>query len=172
MGSNPISFAAKGTQGDRLVLDMATTAATVGKVSHLISPFVGFINVFQIELKYRQKEALPPGWCQDKEGHPIEDAAKALASGMLLPLGGDVAYKGYGLALMVETLCGILGDANYGKKIPVWGKSEEPANLGQCFMAIDPKCFAPNFEERLGDFLTSLRNLEPVKVFIVIVKIV
>lgn len=118
--------------------------------------------IFQIEMKLRQNEPIPPGWCQDEKGQPIKDAATALNSGMLLPLGGDVAYKGYGLALMVETLCGILGGANYGSKIPAWGKTEEPSNLGQCYMAIDPKCFAPGFEERLEEFLNSLRNLEPV----------
>lgn len=30
-------------------------------------------------------------------------------------------------------------------------------------MAIDPSCFAPDFEGRLKEFLDSLRNLAPVR---------
>lgn len=83
---------------------------------------------------------------------------------LLYPLGGDEThsgFKGYGLAMMVETLCGILGDANYAHKIRRWGTTQEDANLGQVFMAIDPKIFAPGFEGRMTDMLQYVRNLEP-----------
>jgi LDH2 family malate/lactate/ureidoglycolate dehydrogenase len=35
------------------------------------------------------------------------------------------------------------------------------ADLGHCFIAVDPKCFAPGFEERLSDLMESLRQMPP-----------
>lgn len=67
-------------------------------------------------MKRREGKPIPAEWCQDQSGNPIKDAAKALSEGMLLPLGGDVGYKGFGLALMVEVLCGILAGIYLFKK--------------------------------------------------------
>lgn len=53
-------------------------------------------------------------------------------------------------------------DSNYGPNIPKWGSTNEKANLGQCFIAIEPKFFAPDFEKRLKDLIDGLRDLEPV----------
>ena len=54
--------------------------------------------------------------------------------------------------------------ANYGPKIPFWGGPDvRVANLGQSFIAIDPKRFAGNFQERLTEFLNILRNMPPVR---------
>ena len=53
---------------------------------------------------------------------------------------------------MVEIFCGILGGSKYGNNVRRWGFAKDgsdPANLGQCFVAIDPECFAPGFSERL-----------------------
>lgn len=44
-----------------------------------------------------------------------------------------------------------------------WGDSSKPANLGQAFIAVDPKFFAPDFEGRVEDILGLLRNLIPVR---------
>lgn len=52
--------------------------------------------------------------------------------GGLLPLGGSEetgGYKGYGLAFMVEILCGILTGAAYGPNIRSWQSSSQEANL-------------------------------------------
>ena len=69
--------------------------------------------LFQVEVLNRKKEPIPEGWSQDFEGRTTTDAAVALRPGSgLTPLGGgeDTAgYKGYGLAMMVEVFCGILG---------------------------------------------------------------
>ena len=78
------------------------------------------------------------------KSHPSE----CFQHGGLLPLGGTEdsgGYKGYGLGMMVEILCGILGGGNYSSNIRRWAfavPGEDPANLGHCFIAIDPECFA------------------------------
>lgn len=149
LGTNPMSVAAKGQGNDEFVLDMATTAVAVGKV----------------EVQLRKGEQIPAGWGLSREGEVTTDPVEVMASSSLMPLGGaeiNSGYKGYGLALMTEIFCGIMAGGKYGPNVRKWMHSTEEANLGQCFVAVDPSCFAPGFEDRLSDLMKSLRNLEPV----------
>ncbi|KHJ48592.1 malate/L-lactate dehydrogenase [Trichuris suis] len=145
MGTNPLSLAAPAVNNDSFVLDMATTTVALGK----------------IELADRKNEKIPTSWAADNGGRETRDPKKVLQSGGLLPLGGTEitsGYKGYGLATMVEVFCGILSGANYGKHIRRWKDSTKVANLGQCFVAIDPNAFAPGFPERMQDLMNDLRQ--------------
>ena len=45
---------------------------------------------------------------------------------MYMIVGG---YKGYGLAMLVEIFCGILGNAAYGPNIRKWKGDDRVANL-------------------------------------------
>ncbi|OXA61225.1 uncharacterized oxidoreductase YjmC [Folsomia candida] len=149
LGTNPLSVAAGGCGEDKFVLDMATTAVAVGKV----------------EIQRRKNEPIPSGWALDKEGQITTDANEAMGACSMMPLGGgelNSGYKGYGLAVVVELFCGIMAGAAYGPKVRKWMSASVAANLGQCFVAIDPSCFAPNFAERVSDLIHILRTLEPV----------
>lgn len=69
------------------------------------------MNCIQIEVQRRKKEPIPVGWAQGPDGKPTTDAELAFNTRALMPLGGEEktsGFKGYGLALLVETLCGIL----------------------------------------------------------------
>ena len=44
-------------------------------------------------------------------------------------------------------LCGILSGSQYSENVRRWGTTDRQADLGQCFIAIDPNCFAPGFGE-------------------------
>ena len=69
-----------------------------------------------------------------------------------LPLGGSEVtsgYKGYGLALLVEIFCGILSGSNWGPHVRKWKVQDQIANLGQCFVAIDPGAFTDDFNVRM-----------------------
>ncbi|VVC96666.1 unnamed protein product [Leptidea sinapis] len=150
LGTNPISVVAPGSDSETFYLDMATTAVSVGK----------------IEMQRRKGEPLPSGWAQGPDGKETRDANLAFQTGCLMPLGGSEqtsGYKGYGLAAMVELFCGISSGSNYGHHIRSWSHSGEggPANLGHCFVAIDPGCFAPGFGDRLADCMKHWRQLEP-----------
>ena len=154
LGTNPISVSAPAKDGDMYVLDMATTTAAVGKV----------------EMKVRKEEELPRSWAVDKDGMELHEGKKVLTgNGGLQPLGGleeSAGYKGYGLGMMVEVFCGILGGSAYGHHIRHWlglKKPGVPSNLGQGFVALDPKCFADGFEDRMSDLMDHCRNLEPVE---------
>ncbi|XP_076030052.1 putative oxidoreductase YjmC [Oratosquilla oratoria] len=146
LGTNPISLAAP-SKGDDYVLDMATCVVAVGK----------------IEVQRRKEEPIPEGWAIDKKGQMTTNAAEGM-NGALMPLGGpeiQSGYKGYGLGMLVEIFCGILSGGHYGPHVRRWMDTGREADLGQCFVAIDPSFFAPGFEDRMSDLMDHCRNLEP-----------
>ncbi|VDK41723.1 unnamed protein product [Anisakis simplex] len=149
IGTNPLTLAANGTKGDSFVLDMATTAVAVGKV----------------EIASRRGEKVPESWGVARGGIPSIEPAEIITGGGLLPLGGheiNSGYKGYGLGALVEIFCGILGGSHWGPHIRKWMSTATDADLGQCFIAIDPEAFAPNFHERMQEFMDTMRNLKPI----------
>ncbi|XP_060742825.1 uncharacterized oxidoreductase YjmC-like [Tachysurus vachellii] len=148
LGTNPISVAAPANDGDSFELDMATSAVALGKV----------------ELHARNGHSIPEGWGCDANGVPSSDPTAVLSGGGLVPVGGSETtggYKGYGLALMVEVFCGILAGSNYSRHIRTWRLTDRRANLGQCFVALNPEFFADGFNDRMSDLLSLHRNLEP-----------
>ncbi|XP_064168141.1 uncharacterized oxidoreductase YjmC-like [Anguilla rostrata] len=150
LGTNPISVAAPAKDGDSFVLDMATSAVALGKV----------------ELHHRRGDGIPEGWGCDSQGKLSTDPGKVLNGGGLVPIGGceeTGGYKGYGLGLMVEVFCGILAGAQYSRHVRTWKVTDKVADLGQCFVAINPENFAAGFNDRMSDLLTLHRNLEPAE---------
>jgi len=149
IGTNPLSIGAPGLNGDSVVLDMATTTVALGK----------------LEINKRKGIPIPEGWALNERGEMETDPDIGLKASRLLPLGGAEitgGYKGYGLGLMGEILTGILSGSKYGPDIPVWnGPEKEVADLAQTFIAIDPKVFAPGFEDRLSNLMDHLRHMEP-----------
>lgn len=148
LGTNPISVIAPAQRpGDNFALDMATTTVALGKV----------------ELAQRKGEKIPLQWGANSAGKPTNNPDEVVDNGALLPLGGSEdtgGYKGTGLAMMVELFCGILGGATFGKNIRTWRETSRVADLGQCFVALDPDCFAPNFVSRMQSFLDETRGLK------------
>lgn len=146
LGTNPLTLAAPAKGNDSFVLDMATTTVAVGK----------------IELADRKGEQIHRGWGADGQGKETTNPKEVLSHGGLLPLGGTEisgGYKGYGLGALVEIVCGILADGAWGPGVRKWLTADRPANLGQCFAAIDPEAFAPDFRGRLQSLLDTLRKL-------------
>jgi len=151
LGTNPIAVAAPSNNpDDPFVLDMATSTVALGK----------------IEYKDRQNKPVPMGWGADSKGHVITESKPILDGGGLLPLGGTEelsGYKGYGLSMMVELFCGILAGSDYGPNIPPWRKGRKrAANLGQCFVCLDPAAFGDGFSDRMSDLMKEMRSLPAV----------
>lgn len=94
LGTNPIAFAAPRPADDPILVDMTTSVVAEGKV----------------RLAINQGKSVPEGWLIDHDGNPTTDPRIFLADqpGSILPLGGPVAYKGYGLGLAVDLLAGTL----------------------------------------------------------------
>src|SRR5437016_6418777 len=112
LGTNPISIAFPGKEEPPIVVDMATSAAAYGK----------------IEIARRRGGPIPEGWAIDADGHATTNPDDILQGGMLLPLGSDRdrgGHKGYGLAIMVDVLCGVLSGANWGPFAPPFALRQE-----------------------------------------------
>ena len=149
LGTNAMALGMSGLDNDEYLLDMATTSAALGK----------------IELAIRKKEPIPESWALGMDSKVTTNAEEAFKAARLLPLGGvevTSGYKGFGLGLMVEVLCGILSGSEFGPNIRHWKTSDKIANLGHCFMAINPQVFDCGSKERLSQLLTQLRELPPV----------
>lgn len=125
LGTNPLAVAAPSGRFGMLVLDMATSAVTWGRV--LVAD--------------RRGTEIPSGVAIDNDGHPTTSTARVLHGGALLPLGSYEAtagYKGYGLALVVDILTGVLAGANFGSRVIPFSTTSGASDLGQLFLAIDP----------------------------------
>jgi LDH2 family malate/lactate/ureidoglycolate dehydrogenase len=95
MGTNPIAMALPGAEEPPFVLDMATSTAPYNR----------------IELFGETSQSIPPGWGLDERHQPTTDPQMVKH---LLPLGGtreQGGHKGFGLAMMVHFLTGVLSGA-------------------------------------------------------------
>ena len=107
ISTNPICMSAP-TTTDPVVIDFGTSAAAEGKV----------------RAQFQKKEPCPQGWLIDHTGSPTTDPAVLYSEprGNLLPFGGTQAYKGFGLGLLLDLLCGGLsGGACSNPKYPLPG---------------------------------------------------
>jgi LDH2 family malate/lactate/ureidoglycolate dehydrogenase len=118
VGNNPIAIAVPSAGDYAVEVDMALSASAMGK----------------IRLAEAAGQPIPEGWAVDREGRPTTDAAAAIA-GMLLPAAGP---KGFGLAFVIDLLCGGLSSGGVGSAIrPLYGNVADPYNCSHAFVAID-----------------------------------
>jgi L-2-hydroxycarboxylate dehydrogenase (NAD+) len=148
LGTNPISIAVPAGRERPFVLDMATAVAALGK----------------IEVRDRQGKTLPSGWIVDKDGAPSTQSSSFYEGGALLPLGGGAetcGYKGYGLALAVDILSGILpGAGSCLSVLSSLATQVKPANVGHFFAAVRIDCFRDpdEFRAAMDETLGSIRR--------------
>jgi uncharacterized oxidoreductase len=91
ISTNPICMGAP-TSGTPVVIDFGTSAAAEGKV----------------RAQFQKKQPTPDGWLVDSKGEPTTDPAVLYTDprGSIVPFGGAQAYKGFGLGLLLDLLCG------------------------------------------------------------------
>ena len=118
-GSNPIAYAVP-TGGDPILLDIAISTVAGGKVY----------------AAFQRGEPIPDNWIIDSEGRPTTDSSLYPASAALTPMAN---HKGYGIALLIETLSGLLTGANITWQVGswIWHDPSLPTNHGAAFLAID-----------------------------------
>jgi uncharacterized oxidoreductase len=124
LGTNPLCAAVPTGEGhDPVVLDFGTSVVAEGKV-----------RVYHIN-----KRPVPEGWLLDPEGRPTTDPSVLYNPplGSILPMGGAQAYKGFGLALVLDLLAGGLtgGRSSHPGAPPARGNNV-------VFLALDPDRFA------------------------------
>ncbi len=117
LGTNPISIAIPAGEEPSVVLDMATSAVARSKI--LVANRAG--------------ARIPSHWALDETGRPTEDPQAALR-GTMAPMAG---HKGFGLALAVDVLSGVLAGAGSGPEVgDVFRFDAGPQNVGHFFQAI------------------------------------
>jgi LDH2 family malate/lactate/ureidoglycolate dehydrogenase len=136
IGTNPWGIAAPTDLGFPLVLDMALSISGKGMV----------------RWHQREGKTIPTDWAFDVDGNVTADPEQAM-QGPLVPIG---AFKGTGLSIMTDILCGVLTGAAFGLS-----PYRDPTNhdVGHMLIAIDIARFLPYQEylERVDRFCAELK---------------
>lgn len=124
LGTNPISIATAAGTLPPFVLDMSTTVVATSRIREAA----------------RKGDRVPIGWLNGPQGEPVTDPNEFLAGRATVAfLGGSEetgAYKGYGLAVAVDVLCGLLSGSSVGPG-PLDAHDATDRNIGQAFLAFD-----------------------------------
>jgi LDH2 family malate/lactate/ureidoglycolate dehydrogenase len=134
VGNNPIAVALPSAGEFPVEADMALSATAMGK----------------IRLAAAAGQRIPEDWAIDADGRATTDPAAAI-KGMLLPAAGP---KGFGLAFVIDLLCGGLSDGAVGDEVrPLYGDPGEPYRCAHFFLAIHVGHFtgAAGFAERVRE---------------------
>jgi LDH2 family malate/lactate/ureidoglycolate dehydrogenase len=145
LGTNPISIAIPGGEKGAVVLDMSSSVVARGKIRRA----------------QRMKESIPLGWALDETGTPTTDPEAALR-GTVLPIGGP---KGYGLALMIDVLAGLLSGSQWGPHVKTYHQLAGPTGIGVFLMALDIERFMPlhQFEGLVQSYSKSIKGSKRAK---------
>lgn len=142
MGTNPIAYAVPAGNERPVFLDIATSVVAISKV---------------IAAKTAGKP-IPEGWLVDERGRPTSDTSTYPDRGAILPMAG---HKGYGIALLIEILSGVLTGASFLSGIKHWLAPEpEPADEGHAFIAVNVESLMPldQFKSRMDTMIQEVRS--------------
>lgn len=147
ISTNPLCIGVPASDGEPVVLDIGTSAVAEGKV----------------RVAFQKGERAPDGWLLDSKGQPSNDPAVLYdekARGSILPFGGPQTYKGFGLGLMLDMLCGGLSGGDCSREdLPLPG-------LGNTvlFLLFDPEMFGgrAHFLEETGRLTAFVRSCPTV----------
>jgi ureidoglycolate dehydrogenase (NAD+) len=146
LGTNPICLAAPSAGGRIFNLDMATSQVAINRIFNARD----------------EGRPIPDNWGVDERGEPTTDAAAVSSA---VPLGG---YKGYGLALMVEILCGVLSGSGVRHTVgDLYSGGRQRQDTGHFHLAIDPDRTVgrDRFATVLAGLLDDLRAIPPAPGF-------
>lgn len=143
LSTDPIAFAAPRRNADPILVDMATSMVSEGKLRF-----------------YRdQQKPLADGWIIDHSGCPTTDPGGFLAEprGAILPLGGASAHKGYCLGVLVEVLGGAVSGQGCAN-----GESKMQSN-GMVMTVYDLEHFTDR-ESYYDDVETLIRHIHTSRI--------
>lgn len=141
LGSNPIAYGIPVTNGDPILLDMATAAVAGGKVY----------------AAHQRGEEIPSHWLIGPDGKPTTDGALYPAQACLAPMGG---HKGYGISLWCEILSGLLPGGNVTWQVGSWMFDDPklPSYHNASFTVIDVEAIAGRdvFAQRMNRLIDEI----------------
>ncbi len=148
LGTNPFAIAIPAGSEKPFLLDIAMSTVAGSKVYQAVS----------------QGKPIPNNWIVDQDGLPTTDGSCYPHSASMLPMSG---HKGYGLAMMVETLSGLLTGGRCRWEIVSWifEKHDQPTGHCHAFFAIDPGVMGPadTFKSRMDQMIRDIRNAPKAK---------
>ncbi len=127
-------------RGRAVFLDVATSTAALSKVFRAAEG----------------GEMLPDGWIVDRQGLPTNDPRSPDFS--LSPFGG---HKGYGIAVGIEILTGVLSGGGFLSSVHEWFDDlEQRNNCCHAFVVFDVEAIAGpgRFRERLDKMIDEIHN--------------
>jgi LDH2 family malate/lactate/ureidoglycolate dehydrogenase len=149
LGTNPIAFASPAKTEPAFVFDAAMTSIAGNKIG----------------LARRMGRSMEPGWLGQEDGTPDMEGGQTseFEAGSIrrqLPLGSTRelgSHKGYGLAMMVEILCGPLAAA------PGFA-ANDPRRRGHFVQAWDIAgfCDRDQYLEDMDNLLETMRTTKPI----------
>ncbi len=141
IGNNPFAIAVPVRSGDPIVLDISLSNVALGKI--LLAEKMG--------------GSIPDDWATDVDGIPTTDPAAAV-KGYLLPIAG---HKGFGLALIIDILCGVFtGGAFLHHLKGMYKYPKDPSVTAHLMMAIkiDALIEMEDFYKRIDEFKKILKE--------------
>ncbi len=140
LGTNPLSIAFPRRDGPPIVVDMATSLVSRGKVLQAL----------------KEDREIPEDWAVGPDGEPTTDPEEAL-EGALLPFG---EHKGYALCLALEVLAGPVVGAAAGREVRGTTDPTVPCNKGDLFAALDVSALVNEHEyfERLERLIAEVKE--------------
>jgi LDH2 family malate/lactate/ureidoglycolate dehydrogenase len=124
--TNPFSYGVPAAEEDPIVFDVATTTVAGNKI---------------LLAKKRGDATIPADWANDDQGRPTTDTAAASVFHMQW-FGG---HKGYGMAILVDLLAGVLVGSSFGRTEVTASElhGKDRISKGYLFIVLDPARFMP-----------------------------
>jgi ureidoglycolate dehydrogenase (NAD+) len=147
IGNNPLAYAVPAGEEYPILLDIALSAVAAAKI--LAMKALG--------------QPIPPTWLTNAEGLPIAEVGEWPATGAMVPMAG---HKGYGIALLIETLAALLPGAEVLNDAKSWiANPSANSGLGQAFIVINPAAILPigDFKRRMDEMIRKIHNSPKAK---------
>jgi LDH2 family malate/lactate/ureidoglycolate dehydrogenase len=144
LGTNPFAAVIPVPGADPIIIDMATSVVAKSKFK-----------------QYKEEgKKLPDGWAIDIEGNPTNDPDEGI-QGMILPMAG---FKGYGIAILIDIISGVLSGAAYLNKVGrFYSENKLGMNVGFYLNIINPEIVIGDiYQEIIKDFVKRLRESKKV----------
>jgi LDH2 family malate/lactate/ureidoglycolate dehydrogenase len=141
VGNNPVAIGVPRGEEEPIILDMALSEAALGK----------------IRLAASEGRSIPDTWATDADGTPTSNPEEAIR-GLLLPAAGP---KGFGLALMVDVLTGVLSGGGFGAAVRgLYADTSISNDCAHAFIAIHPPSFGDgeHFSASVADLVEQIVN--------------
>jgi ureidoglycolate dehydrogenase (NAD+) len=147
IGNNPLAYAVPAGEEHPILLDIALSAVAAGKIAAM----------------KELGQPIPSTWLTDPEGMPTTKVGGWPTTGSMVPMAG---HKGYGIALLIETMAGLLPGAGVLDEVKSWLLNPTAeGSLGQAFIVINPGILFPieDFKRRVDTMIRKLHGAPKAK---------